>query len=340
MSRGLCVSPQLLCLATLKIAACNGGARPGSRCACARHVDLVHIHTPFIAHYAGLRFARDEGYPLRGDVSHVLRGIPAPLRAACCHARSGGTWRALSHARNVDDVQALIAPSEPMRDVLLEYGVTVPFTCIPTGLPADRFCQGDGEVSDQAAAAGRSSVDDLHRPGGAREEHRVPGAGVRQGAPAGSGSDAGDRRRGARAGPLRQLVERLGLERDVHFAGYLDRNTGLLDCYAAAERVCFRLAHGDAGPRAPRGHGAGRAGRIDRGAGHPLHTKARLRRADRSRSSGRISPPRWSACCRTNQLQRELAERGRTMRATGRPSSWRAGWQTCTDDRTLTMLNA
>ena len=39
--------------------------------------------------------------------------------------------------------------------------------------------------------------------------------------------------------PLRQLVARLGLEKDVHFAGYLDRNTGLLDCYAAANVFVF-----------------------------------------------------------------------------------------------------
>ena len=43
-----------------------------------------------------------------------------------------------------DDVQALIAPSDPMRDVLLEYGVSTPIHVLPTGLPADRFIAGDG----------------------------------------------------------------------------------------------------------------------------------------------------------------------------------------------------
>src|SRR5262249_3101653 len=38
---------------------------------------------------------------------------------------------------------------------------------------------------------------------------------------------------------LRQMVARLGLERDVYFAGYLDRNTALLDCYAAANVFVF-----------------------------------------------------------------------------------------------------
>jgi glycosyltransferase involved in cell wall biosynthesis len=39
--------------------------------------------------------------------------------------------------------------------------------------------------------------------------------------------------------PLRQLVASLRLQADVHFAGYLDRNTGLLDCYAAANVFAF-----------------------------------------------------------------------------------------------------
>jgi len=30
----------------------------------AAQVDLVHIHTPFIAHYAGVRFAREHGLPV------------------------------------------------------------------------------------------------------------------------------------------------------------------------------------------------------------------------------------------------------------------------------------
>jgi 1,2-diacylglycerol 3-alpha-glucosyltransferase len=38
---------------------------------------------------------------------------------------------------------------------------------------------------------------------------------------------------------LRQLVTSLKLEDDVYFAGYLDRNSALLDCYAAANVFVF-----------------------------------------------------------------------------------------------------
>jgi glycosyltransferase involved in cell wall biosynthesis len=38
---------------------------------------------------------------------------------------------------------------------------------------------------------------------------------------------------------LRQLVAALGLHEHVRFVGYLDRDTGLLDCYAAADVFVF-----------------------------------------------------------------------------------------------------
>jgi glycosyltransferase involved in cell wall biosynthesis len=38
---------------------------------------------------------------------------------------------------------------------------------------------------------------------------------------------------------LRELAARLGLGQDVHFVGYLDRDTELLDCYAAADVFVF-----------------------------------------------------------------------------------------------------
>ncbi len=38
---------------------------------------------------------------------------------------------------------------------------------------------------------------------------------------------------------MRQLVTSLKLDNDVYFAGYLDRNPALLDCYAAANVFAF-----------------------------------------------------------------------------------------------------
>ncbi|MDE2138849.1 MAG: glycosyltransferase, partial [Gammaproteobacteria bacterium] len=82
--------------------------------------DLVHIHTPFIAHYAGVRFARRTGLPCVATyhtffeeyLHHYLPILPRRL---------GGHLARRFTRSQCDDVQALIAPSEPMRAVLLEY---------------------------------------------------------------------------------------------------------------------------------------------------------------------------------------------------------------------------
>ncbi|HXN80594.1 MAG TPA: glycosyltransferase, partial [Steroidobacteraceae bacterium] len=105
--------------------------------------DLVHIHTPFVAHYAGVRFARRANIPCLATyhtffeeyLHHYLPVLP----------RAVSRFLARSFTRSqCAAVQALIAPSEPMRAVLSAYGVTTPIHVLPTGLAADRFRAGDG----------------------------------------------------------------------------------------------------------------------------------------------------------------------------------------------------
>jgi glycosyltransferase involved in cell wall biosynthesis len=137
-------------------------------------------------------------------------------------------------------VQALIAPSEPMRAVLSDYGVTTPIHVLPTGLPADRFRLGDGAAFRALAgiAPERTLVTYIGRV--AHEKNigflvqmfrRVlaqrPEALL---VIAGEGP--------ARAG-LREQVAALGLSAHVYFAGYLERDGALLDCYAAADAFVF-----------------------------------------------------------------------------------------------------
>jgi 1,2-diacylglycerol 3-alpha-glucosyltransferase len=105
--------------------------------------DVVHIHTPFIAHYAGARFARRAGIPCVATYhtffeEYLHHYVPAMPRGI-------GRFLARAFTRSqCDDVQALIAPSDPMKDILLAYGVSTPIHVLPTGLPADRFAAGDG----------------------------------------------------------------------------------------------------------------------------------------------------------------------------------------------------
>ena len=203
------------------------------------HVDLVHIQTPFIAHYAAARFARNAGIPCVATyhtffeeyLHHYVPVLPRRI----------GRFLARSFTRSqCDDVAALIAPSDPMRDVLLEYGVSTPIHVLPTGLPADRFNPGIGERFRTRAQipAGRPLVTYVGRVAHEKNIEFLVNVfvEVRRTVPDAMLVIAGE---GPARESLRQMVARLGLERDVHFAGYLDRNTALLDCYAAANVFVF-----------------------------------------------------------------------------------------------------
>jgi len=201
--------------------------------------DLVHIHTPFIAHYAGVRFARRAGIPAIATyhtffeeyLHHYLPVLPHRL----------ARYLARSFTRSqCAQVRALIAPSEPMRAVLLEYGVTTPIHVLPTGLPADRFRAGDPRAFRARAGLPPDAPLVTYIGRVAHEKNigflvqmfaevlkRLPQAML---VIAGEGP--------ARAG-LQSQVASLGLAPHVHFAGYLDRDTALLDCYAAADVFVF-----------------------------------------------------------------------------------------------------
>jgi glycosyltransferase involved in cell wall biosynthesis len=202
-------------------------------------VDLVHIHTPFVAHYSGVRFARRSSIPCVATyhtffeeyLHHYVPVLP----------RRVGRVMARSFTRSqCDDVQALIAPSDPMRDVLLEYGISTPIHVVPTGLPADRFLPGDRARfrEQQKLPPGRPLMTYIGRVAHEKNIEFLIDVfvEVRRTLPTAMLVIAGE---GPARGSLRQLVERLGLTQDVHFAGYLDRDTGLLDCYAAADVFVF-----------------------------------------------------------------------------------------------------
>ena len=202
-------------------------------------IDVAHIHTPFIAHYAATRFAKRANIPCIATYhtffeEYLHHYVPVlPRRIGRFLARS-------FTCSQCDDVQALIAPSEPMREVLLEYGVSTPVHVVPTGLAADRFRPGDGNRFRTAAGLPleRPLVTYIGRVAHEKNIHFLVHAfqKVRESVPGALLVIAGE---GPAREPLRQLVVSLGLEPDVHFAGYLDRDTALLDCYAAANVFVF-----------------------------------------------------------------------------------------------------
>ena len=205
----------------------------------AEGVDLVHIHTPFLAHYAAAKFARRHGLPLVATYhtffeDYLHHYVPILPRAI---GRFLARRFTLSQC---DDVAALVAPSAPMRDALLAYGVRTPIEVVPTGLPVQSFSRGDGARFRQrfGIEPGRPVV--LYVGRVAHEKNidfllRVF-VQVRARCPEALFVIAGE---GPARGHLASLARDLDIERAVRFIGYLERNTELPDCYAAGDAFVF-----------------------------------------------------------------------------------------------------
>ena len=217
----------------------GGPLRSALNAALAARVDLVHIHTPFIAHYAGVRFARQHGLPavatyhtfFEDYLHHYVPVLPRPI----------GRFIARHFTRSqCDDVAALISPSAPMRDALLEYGVKTPIEVLPTGLPAESYLRGDGARFRQhfnlpadrplllyvGRVAFEKNIDFLLR----------MFVRVRRQRPDALFVIAGE---GPARDSLVKLAHELGVGDEVRFIGYLNRSTELPDCYAAGDAFVF-----------------------------------------------------------------------------------------------------
>ncbi len=201
--------------------------------------DLVHVQTPFAAHYAGLRLARARGIPCIATyhthfeeyLSHYIRFLPqAALRSL---AR-----RLARHQCNALD--GVVVPSRPMAATLRGYGVNAPLHVIPTGLPESQFQRGDGKRFRQnwgitperkvALFVGRAAFEKnigfllemIARASWRNPELLLVIAGEGPALPA-----------------LRRQASRLRLDGNVRFVGYLPRQGSLRDCYAAADVFTF-----------------------------------------------------------------------------------------------------
>ncbi len=201
--------------------------------------DLVHIQTPFVAHYAGIELARRLALPVVESyhtyfehyLQHYVPALPARLLQALARRFT------VSQCRQVD---AVISPSQQMADALRAYGVTTPIEVLPTGLPAERFTGGDGarfrrrygipERRPIALFLGRvaheKNIDFLLR-------MLVP---LQAQVPDVLLVIAGE---GPAEAHCRDFVRSLGLDSSVLFVGYLDRRGGLGDCYRAADVFVF-----------------------------------------------------------------------------------------------------
>jgi glycosyltransferase involved in cell wall biosynthesis len=201
--------------------------------------DLVHVQTPFLAHYAGVRAARRRGVPVVATyhtlfeeyLFHYVPLVPRGLMRAIARGLSRSQCGALD---------AVVVPSTAMRETLERYGVRTPIEIVPTGIPLREFAGGDGARfrREHGIAPSRpvlvyvgrvafeKNIDFLLRA-------LVP---VRREVTDALLVVCGE---GPALPSLTRLAHELGLAAAVRFVGYLDRATRLLDCYRAADAFVF-----------------------------------------------------------------------------------------------------
>lgn len=204
-----------------------------------KQFDVVHIQTPFTAHYAGVKFARRHKVPVLTTYHthfeeyfhHYLPLLPRPLLKA--------TARRLARTQ-CNGLNAIVVPSRAMEHTLREYGVHAPVHILPTGIPVDRFRHGDG-------AAFRAKYDiPAELPvalyvGRVAHEKNIgflleATQHIARLNPQFLLVVAGE---GPALHSLQKQAHHLNIENNVRFIGYLDRETELPGCYAAADVFVF-----------------------------------------------------------------------------------------------------
>lgn len=201
--------------------------------------DLVHIQTPFVAHYLGLHLARWLGIAavetyhtyFEEYLHHYVPFLPRSLM------RFAARRFTVSQCK---DLAALVVPSTAMETALKDYGVNCPMHIIPTGLETDRFRKGDGQRFRQQLGIAPAQPTLVHVGRIAHEKNidflfRMLEL-VARSVPDVVMIVAGE---GPALKHCRDYVESRGLTRHVRFVGYLSRDSELLDCYQAGDLFVF-----------------------------------------------------------------------------------------------------
>jgi len=203
------------------------------------NADLLHIQTPFVAHYAGVRLAKRLRIPtvltyhtyFEEYLFHYIRFLPRRLLR----------WSVRHLTRQqCSQVDSVVVPTQAFSEVLRDYGVRAELYINPTGIDLSRFSDGDGQrfrqlhgIAEERPTLGfvgrlvhEKNIDFLLRVL-QRVKSDLPEVLLLL---AGEGP----------AEPyLRLQVAALGLERNVRFIGNLQALPELLDCYAAADVFVF-----------------------------------------------------------------------------------------------------
>ncbi|MDA8327626.1 MAG: glycosyltransferase [Betaproteobacteria bacterium] len=201
--------------------------------------DLVHIHTPFIAHYTGLRLARHFGIPcvetyhtfFEEYLYHYIPFLPKGLLRYAARFFS---------RQQCGQIDGLILPSLAMNEALKRYGISTDSRIIPTGIELSDF-----GTPDTAAFRARYNISP-ERPvvvyvGRVAYEKNIDFLllmlfELRQALPDVLLIIAGE---GPAEVKLKQMVKTLNLTDNVLFVGYLERASELPACYCAGDAFVF-----------------------------------------------------------------------------------------------------
>ena len=202
-------------------------------------IDLVHIHTPFVAHYAGVQIARSLN--VRCVVTYhtyfeeyLYHYIPIlPKRFLKFLARNFSA----SQCKQMDGI---IVPSTAMQKTLEEYGVSAPKHIIPTGIHPQKFRQGNAAqfLERHSIPSNRPTLLNVSRIAFEKNIDVLLHAlqQIKIEIPDVILVLAGE---GPAKKALQKLADKLGLAEHVYFVGYLDRDSTLIDCYRCADIFVF-----------------------------------------------------------------------------------------------------
>lgn len=204
-----------------------------------KQFDVIHIQTPFVAHYLGVWLACELGIPSVETYhtffeEYLYHYLPlAPQRLMPQLAKHYTT-------KQCNQVDQVIVPSCAMRDVLQQYGVKTNIEILPTGIPSHdfqpgngvRFRQEFGVAPDRPVMLTVGRVAFEKNIGFLVEVTKK----IREHIPNILFVIAGE---GPMLPHLKKRVQREGLQQQIMFVGYLKRATQLQDCYRAANVFVF-----------------------------------------------------------------------------------------------------
>jgi glycosyltransferase involved in cell wall biosynthesis len=199
----------------------------------------VHIQTPFVAHYAGIKIAKQLNLPCIESYhtlfeEYLYHYIPFIPKAFLRYVARRFT------RSQCKDVNAVIAPSRPMQQVLSDYGVETQIEIIPTGMQMQQFANADGHSFRKRYDIDKNRPTLVHVGRIAHEKNidfliKVLQK-VQRDIPDALLIIAGE---GPALNHIKALAHKLKLDNNVLFVGYLSRDHDLLDCYQAGDVFVF-----------------------------------------------------------------------------------------------------